>query len=239
MTRLLDRVDGAAVLADQRGRAVNYDAAEVDGTWNHDEYRTLLAHEPPGDPVPDGPWETACRLVAAYEMADPAQIHAVYDPRVPLEGRDLVLEGRFWFLRFSMGVRITEVIEHDRGDERTWGWAYETLEGHLERGRMSYEVVKNRSSGEITFVIRAFSEGAPTLGPVTGLGWRLFGRRTQLRFYRACGTRMVGMVAERSGDPDPVPPRATDGGLVLAPSDARPRRAVGRGVRRHEPGERG
>lgn len=234
--RLLDRLDPAPVLVEQRGRKVNFDPAEVDGSWHHDEQRTRLGREESGPPVTDGVWETACRLVEAYEQADPSLIRAVYDPTAPLLGRDMLLEGRFLALRFYMGVRVTDVIDEHRDGDRTWGWAYETLQGHLERGRMSYEVVKHEPTGEVELVIRAYSEGAPTLGPVTTLGWRVFGRPTQLRFYRACGQRLARRVREHVGEQDPVPPRRIVEGLVLAPSDATRRPHHRLAIRRHHPG---
>jgi uncharacterized protein (UPF0548 family) len=232
--RLLDRIDPAPFLRSLRGRSVNFRREEVDDSWHHDRHRVTLGREAVGDPEPDGLWQTACRLVTAYEMADPRRIRAVYDPSAPLRGRDMVLEGRFWRLRYYMGVRITDVIDERDGDEHCWGWAYETLEGHLERGRMSYEVLKDRRSGEVDLRIEAYSEGAPTLGPVTGLGWAIFGRRTQLDFYRECGRRLTRLAQARRGDPSPVPPRRTADGLVLAPSDARPTR--GPTIASHHPG---
>jgi hypothetical protein len=135
-----------------------------------------------------------------------------------------------------MGVRITEVIDEQHGAEQVWGWAYETLEGHVERGRMSYEVVKHRDTGRVELVIKAYSEGAPTLGPVTALGWLLFGRRTQLRFYRRCAQRLRRLAMERQGVADPVPRRRTADGLVLAPSDAPDARHVRATIRRAHPG---
>lgn len=233
--RLLERLDPVPVLRAQRSREVNFDPAEVDESWHHDEHRFLLGEEEPGAPEPRGLWETACRLVASYEMADPRTIRAVYDPATALAGRDLLLEGRFLALRFYMGVRITDVLDERRGDERVWGWAYETLDGHIERGRMSYEVVKDERSGRVDLVIRAYSQGAPTLGPITGLGWKLFGRRTQLRFYRECGRRLGRFARERCGSADPVPRRRGVHGLVLAPSDAGRSRGW-LSVRRHHPG---
>lgn len=218
--RLLDRVDPVAALARQRERRVNFDPADVDASWHHDRLATPLGAEAPGPPEPNGVWETACRLVEAYEMADPAIIRAVYDPAVPLQGRDMVLEGRFLLLRFAMGVRVTTVVDEHQHGARSWGWAYETLEGHLERGRMSYMVIKHEDSGAVELVISAYSEGSPHLNPVLALGWRLFGRNRQLHFYRACGRRLATLVAERKGRHDPVPDRRMADGLVLAPSDA-------------------
>jgi uncharacterized protein (UPF0548 family) len=242
-SRLLDRVDPGPVLAAQRNRKVNFDPREVDGTWHHDLARTVLGSESPGPPEPNGVWQTACRLVEAYEFADKRLIRAVFGVEAPLHGRDMLLEGRFAVLRFYFGVRVTEVIDeerpcdHDRTSlDRVWGWAYKTLEGHLERGRMSYEVVKHQDSGEVELVITAYSEGAPTLGPVTKLGWRLFGRRTQLRFYHACGAKLATLVKGHVGQAHPVPERRTLDGLLLAPSDAGPSWWRGISIRRHQPG---
>jgi uncharacterized protein (UPF0548 family) len=235
-TTLLDRLDPGPQLAAQRALRVNFDPAEVDDSWHHDRSRTHVGHERPGPPEPDGVWETACRLVAAYEMADPTLIRAVYALAAPLQGRDMLLEGRFLRLRFYFGVRVTDVIDEHRAGRRTWGWTYETLEGHLERGRMSYEVVKYDATGDVELAISAFSERAPGVGLVTRLGWALFGRRSQLRFYRECGTRLTRMVRERAGRADPVPERRTADGLVLAPSDAARGRRQRLSIRRHHPG---
>ncbi len=40
----------------------------------------------------------------------------------------MLLEGRFFLLRFYMGVRITVLVDETRyGRHKVWGWAYETL----------------------------------------------------------------------------------------------------------------
>lgn len=237
MTRLLDRADAVSAHADLAGCSVNFDPAELGTeTWRRDEHHFRLGREAAGAPEPDGVWQTACRAVAAYEFSDPRLLRAVYDGAHPLVGRDMLLEGRWTVLRFYMGVRVTSVVDEERADgERAWGWGYETLEGHVERGRMSYEVVKHQGTGDVELVLRAVSQGAPSLGPLTTLGWKLFGRRTQLRFYRACGRRLAAFVAAHHGVPDPVPPRRRQAGLVLAPSDARPRWWDRFAVRRHQP----
>lgn len=246
--RLLDRVEAEPVLVQLGRQAVNYRADEVDlATWTTDTVRSDLPGEAPGPPEPRGSWETACRLLDAYEISDPALIRAVYRADAPLLSRDMLLEGRFAVLRFYMGVRITAVVDEDRptvderrhgagSRDRVWGWSYETLQGHVERGRMAYEVVKHEGSGEVELVITAYSQGAPSLGPLTRLGWRLFGRRTQLRFYHHCGLRLARAVSARRGQPQPVPDRRMAGGLVLAPSDAEVRFPDAFAVRRNQPG---
>ncbi len=222
-TRLFTRRGHTAALDRLADRAVNFDEDELGGPgWHHDEVRHDLGTEGPGDPEPGGRWEIACRLVRDYEFAAPEIIRAVYRRSAPLLGRNMLLEGRFLGLRFLMGVRVTSVVDTDRedGQERVWGWAYDTLQGHLERGRMIYEVVKHRSTGRVEFVLRGRSQPAD-LGPVLRLGWAVFGRRTQLRFYRRCGEQIARLVSEGAAGTRPPEPRG-DGDVVLAPSGVRP-----------------
>lgn len=224
-------------------RTVNYDrnAVNVD-EWQLDTWTTSLPAERPGAPEPGGVWQTASRLVEHYEFSDPRLVRAVYRAGSPLLGRTMLLEARFLLLRFYLGVRITEVIDESRPSAssdaglRAWGWAYETLTGHLERGRLCYEVIKNQDSGEVMFRLTAYSQRAPTLGRIHRLGWWLFGRRTQLRFYARCGQRLTRAVEARDGHLCEPPPRKETDGLVLAPSDAQ-RRMIDRfGLRRPDPG---
>lgn len=229
--------DPAGLLADLAGRRVNFRPEELDDRgWHDDTRRTGLPPERPGDPEPNGSWAIARRLVEAYEAAEPSIIRGVYRADAPLCGRDMLLEGRFHGLRFHMGVRITDVVDETRDAVRVWGWSYETLEGHLERGRMTYEVVKHTDTGAVEFVTRGVSQRSPGLGPVVELGWRLFGRRTQLRFYEGCGVRMQRIVSDAVAGRAPLPSPTVVNGLVHAPSDAQPRRRDRLAVRRTHPG---
>ncbi|MFF0463103.1 DUF1990 family protein [Streptomyces mexicanus] len=233
------RLDAVRVWRDLAGAHVNYSADEVRRpAWNIDLHRTALPGERPGPPEPQGPWEQACRLVRDYEFSPPEIVRALYDPAAPLLGRDMLLEARFHGVRFHCGVRVTEVVDETRdGGDRVWGWAYETLEGHLERGKVTYEVVKRRETGDVLFVVSCRSQGAPTLDRITSLGWRLFGRRTQLRFYRRCGQRLRRFVEGAVRGEHPLPgPRSTVGRLVYAPSDARTHRWDAPAIHRVAPG---
>jgi uncharacterized protein (UPF0548 family) len=230
--RLFGQVDVAAALADLRGRRVNYDVAQAPvaggprGRWHVDTQSTVIAREPPGAAVPGGAWETACTLVRRYEFTDPRLVRAVYSSAAGLLGRDMLLEGRFLWLRFYLGVRVTGVADETRGSgagtERVWGWSYQTLEGHLEEGRLSYEVIKDLGSGEVRFEVSGYSRPAPIRQPVIRLGFRVFGRRTQLRFYRTVQQRLRAHVqAALRGEPLPEPAVGADG-LVVAPAGASP-----------------
>jgi uncharacterized protein (UPF0548 family) len=179
--------------------------------WHVDDYAQPLPPEPPGPPTPGGSFEVAQRLMADYEFADPAIVRAVYATDSPLERRDMLLEGRFWGLRFHFGVRVGGLVDEEVAVDgrrlRRWGWNYRTLQGHLEMGQMDYEVRKWLDAGEVEFRIHAFSRPAHIPNPVVRLGFRVFGRRVQRRFARHACQRMARLTAARAragaaaGDP--------------------------------------
>ena len=229
---LLGPVDEAAALADLRHREVNYDPARApqdgrpEGHWHVDSGATLIGREPAGDPVPDGPWETARHLVGEYEFADARILRGVYRSDGELLGRDMLLEGRFLFLRFYLGVRVTGVFDGTRdtddGPERVWGWHYQTLQGHLEQGRLTYEVIKNLASGQVGFRVTGYSRRSQIRSPLVRLGFGVFGRWIQQRYYRAVQRRLYELVqAAQRGEPLPTPAEGRNG-LILAPTGARP-----------------
>ena len=96
--------------------APNFDAeglAEADSGsgWKVDDYCQPLPPEQPGEPEPDGSWERARQLMKDYAFADPKIVTAVYSPDSELEGRDMLLEARFWGLRFRFGVRVGGIVD--------------------------------------------------------------------------------------------------------------------------------
>lgn len=216
--RGLRRRRTARILGSLADRPVNFperslaDASPADG-WVVDDHCTPLGAEAPGDPEAGGRFEIARELVRGYEFADPSLIRATFDPAVPMERRDMLLEGRFAGLRFLFGVRVVGILdeedERDGRPVRRWGWSYRTLQGHLETGQMDFEVRKWRDTGEVEFRIHAVSRPARIPNPVVRLGFRLFGRGLQLRFARTAGERMRSLVEARlagEGRPGAQPP---------------------------------
>ena len=98
-------------------------------------------------------------------------------------------------------MRVSGVIDEIRRVEgreaRVWGWSYATLQGHLETGQMDYEVWKWLDTGAVEFRIHVVSRTSRIGNPIVRLGFRLFGRREQLRFARRACERMACLV---SGD---------------------------------------
>jgi hypothetical protein len=204
LDRLLSHEREPRSLADLGGRPLNFDPARIaeyraDEDWNHDDVRQPLPPEPPGEPVPGGSFEVAQGFMREYAFAEGSAIKAVFERGGKLEGRDMLLRARlFRVLHFNFGVRIGEVT--DRRDEvdgrpvRIWGWNYRTLDGHLERGQMDYQVWKWLDSGEVEFRIAAVSHRAYIRNPLLWLGVVLFARRQQLKFYRHVCARMAAIV---------------------------------------------
>jgi uncharacterized protein (UPF0548 family) len=193
LERLLGYPGEPRTVEDLRDRGYNFDPARLRELaaaqgWHHDDLRQALPSEPPGEPVPGGSFERAVALTRDYGFAEGSAVHAIFEQDAPLEGRDMLLVGRFLGLDFRLGVRVFEVVD-DRRDvdgrpARVWSWAYRTLRGHLERGEMSYEVRKWLDTGAVEFRIASVSHRAIVGNPLVRIGFALLGRREQLKFYR-------------------------------------------------------
>jgi uncharacterized protein (UPF0548 family) len=192
LERLLGFPGEPRTVEDLRGRDWNFDPARLHALmarqrWHHDDRRQALPGEPPGDPVPGGSFERAVALIRAYAFAEGSAVHAMFQQDAPLHGRDMLLVGRFLGLDFRLGVRVFEVVDERREEDgrpvQVSGWGYRTLHGHLERGQMRYEVRKWLDTGQVEFRIAAVSHRAHVGNPLVRIGFALFGRREQLKFY--------------------------------------------------------
>ena len=191
-------------LADLEGRDLNFDPAEVaaartGGAWNIDDYCEPLPAEEPGEPVAGGSFDIARQLMRDYAFADPNVVRAVYDPADELANRNMLLQVRYGPLRLFFGCRVGAVTDETRTvDGRSvqiWGWSYGTLEGHVERGQMDWQVWKWLDDGSVEFRIHVVSRRATVRNPIVQLGFRLVGRSQQQRFARRACERMGALVA--------------------------------------------
>ena len=179
---------------------VNYDPGALDverppAGWNVDRRCQPLPAEPPGDPVPEGSWEIASRLIRGYEFADPSVVRAHYDPSRPLEGREMLLELRtLGVVRIYVGVRVVSVYDEQRrvGERaaRVFGWAYRTLEGHVEEGQMDWQVWKWIDTGEVQFRVHAVSRTAHIANPVVRIGFWVLRDHERTLFLDSTDRRM-------------------------------------------------
>jgi uncharacterized protein (UPF0548 family) len=156
--------------------------------WRVDDMVEPLPPEPSGPPVEGGSWQVARKLMDDYQLADPNRVRATYDQDAPLAGREMLLRIRYLGVPVTVGVRVGEVYDETRElggrSSRVFGWDYRTLEGHFEEGQMHYEIWKWLDDGSVEFRLHAFSRPARSGPLLLRLGFRLFGRKHQLRFYR-------------------------------------------------------
>ena len=186
--------------------------------WHVDRHDAELPPEPPGPPLaPDdarASFAVACDLVRGYAFPDPSLVTGIFSPDEPVAGRPMLLRARFLGFTFWFGVRVGEEVDEVRdaadGPVHAYGFDYATLEGHFERGRITFEVRKAEATGAVTFHIDAFSRPDRIGNPFYRLGFRLFGRRLQLRFARTSTERMQRFVRQElaaRAHGAPPPPR--------------------------------
>jgi uncharacterized protein (UPF0548 family) len=187
-------------LAELAGKPVNYDPDTLDleqppDGWHVDRRCQALPCEEAGAPVRGGSWEIAQRLIRGYEFADPSLVRAHYDPQRPLEGREMLLELRALnLLSVFVGVRVVHVYDEVRElrgrTARVFGWAYRTLEGHVERGQMDWQVWKWEDTGEVQFRVHAVSRPASIANPVIRIGFWVLRGHERAVFLNSTDTRM-------------------------------------------------
>ncbi len=186
----------------------SHDHTEAEG-WDIDHHQGELPPEPPGPPLPSddarASWAVACDLARNYAFPDPKLITGIFSPDEPLAGRPMLLRARFLGLSFWFGVKVGDEIDETRGPSpgdpasgpvRVYGFDYATLEGHFERGRITFEVRKAQATGAVSFHIDSFSQPDRIGNLFYRIGFKLFGRRLQARFARTAIERMQRFVRE-------------------------------------------
>jgi uncharacterized protein (UPF0548 family) len=199
-----------AALADT---PVNYDPATVDLAypppgWTVDDRHHPLDPEPPGAPIDGGSFEIAARLIRGYEFADPSLVRATYDRDAPLLGRNMLLELRaLGLVSVDVGVRIVRVDDEQRVEEgrpvRVFGWAYRTLQGHVEQGQMEWHVVKWLDSGQVEFRVFAVSRIAKIPNPIIWAGFHVLHTYERRLFLASTGRRMSELTSRARGEASP------------------------------------
>lgn len=128
----------------------NFDAEEEVMTaaegWHHYHSEAIIAHEPSGDEQ----FGRAREGLASYRFSDPRIVVAHFDPHTPLLGRHLLLEIHVLGLRYLCPARVTRV----RDEPDAFGFRYDTLEGHIERG-VEWFLLTRDAAGAIRFRVEA------------------------------------------------------------------------------------
>lgn len=128
----------------------NVDVLEEEMTaergWHHYFSEAVIAREPEGGEH----FARACNALAHYQFSDPNIVLAHFDPAEPLLQRCMLLEIHVCGLHYLCPAIVNRV----RDTPDVFGFRYDTLEGHFERG-VEWFVLTRESSGDIRFRIEA------------------------------------------------------------------------------------
>lgn len=190
------------------------DMTPVRGFSRHHS-QAVVAREPPGDPVPDGPFERATMLVTDYEFSDPRIVTCHFDPMDRLLGRRMLLELRVPALRYLNGVVVSRVRRDDDAHGHVFGFRYDTLEGHIESGAEWFLLTKDRETGDVRFSIDAAWRLGDFPNWWSRVGFELVGRRYQRAWHRLAYVRLRALLASADLPPLPSPDRLVHEGRAL------------------------
>jgi uncharacterized protein (UPF0548 family) len=173
------RMDGLAAA----GR--NFDAEEEDLTgehgWHHYHSEAIIALEPEGNER----FERARVGLANYQFSDPRTVVAHFDPSGPLLARRILLEIKVLGLHYLCPALVTRV----RDEGNAYGFRYDTLEGHIERG-MEWFLLTRNERGEIRFRIEARWQLGDLPNWWSRVGFVLLSGHYQRHWHRQAHRRM-------------------------------------------------
>ncbi len=212
-------------------RTVNFDTPVEEMTaahgWTVDGSDDVLGTEEHGAPQPDGIFERARQGLMNYDFSEPHLVEGHFDPQDPFIGRNMLLEIKFLGLRNLCGVRVHSVREErtEEGHEEhtIFGFRYDTLEGHIERGYEWFLLTKNHHSGQIRFKIEAHWRlgqfpnwwtrvGFALVGQPCRMVWRHLAPRRLKKLTRKPAQKVVAPPGELAHRGDPEPTRTRNGG---------------------------
>jgi uncharacterized protein (UPF0548 family) len=161
-----------------------------------DRFERVVAVEPPGEPLPGGPFRRVAAAILDYRVFPPALVEGVLR-RKPVQAGDTV-GILFHFLPgidlFS-AARVTETFAEFRDGLWQAGFTYRTLEGHPELGEETFSVEKHAVTGEVTAALRSWSRPGTFL---TRVG-RPVTRWYQVRANRAAVRHLQEIAGEAPG----------------------------------------
>ncbi len=122
-----------------------------------DCYERVVAREPPGAPVADGPYRRLARAVRGYEIFPPRLVSGVLR-RAPVESGDTygICYHFLPSLDLFFGGRVTDSFDGPTDGVWRAGFTFRTLQGHPELGEETFFVEKD-ASGAVRVGLRSWS----------------------------------------------------------------------------------
>ena len=152
-----------------------------EGGWHHYHSEAVIANETAGDER----FARARQALANYQFSDPGIVVAHFEPATPLLLRRILLEIKVLGLRYLCPA----IVSHVRDEGSVYGFRYDTLEGHIERGVEWFLLTKNER-GEIRFRIEARWKRGDFPNWWSRVGFVLVSGYYQRRWHREAHRRM-------------------------------------------------
>jgi uncharacterized protein (UPF0548 family) len=166
-------------------RLSNFDGDEEqmgdEGGWHHYQSEAVIAIERESGAM----FERARLALASYQFSDPRIVIAHFDPESALLRRRLLLEIKVLGLHYLCPAVVNRV----RDEPTTYGFRYDTLEGHIERGLEWFLIAKN-ADGEIRFRIEARWKRGDFPNWWSRVGFALFSGPYQRHWHRQAHRRL-------------------------------------------------
>lgn len=182
----------AAFLERQRNSELSYaevgeSAAGAPSGYNLDHNRIAIGKG-------ERDWDAACSALREWRMF-PAPWTKISPGCAPIqEGQVVAMQAHALGFCWLNACRIVYVLDEEREAVRRFGFAYGTLEAHVEQGEERFSVELHRD-GRVWYDLRAFSR--PRFWPVRLA--KPLARRLQRRFVRESQLAMQRAVREKAG----------------------------------------
>lgn len=156
-----------------------------DAGWFGYGSESVLAHAHPGPPIGGGAFMAGRRCLECYGFSDQRIVRAYFDDDADLLERRMILELRaFRIIRFLGGVVVGAVRDASTETSTTFGFRYDTLEGHVERGSEWFLLSKDHETGMIRFRISARWLPGDFPNWWSRVGFHLVRRHYQMQWHR-------------------------------------------------------
>lgn len=193
--------DRLAALADAPRSAPPCGDGAPDEGWSEYYSEAAIASELPG-PASET-FGRARQLVENYRFSDPRIVTGHFCVSDPLLGRRMLVEIKVLGLHFMNGVAITAVRSEVTRQETVFGYRYDTLAGHVEKGSEWFLLMKDADTGKIRFRIQAYWQPGDLPTWWTRIGFRLVARRYQRAWHRLSYVRLRAFLGSSGLAPIP------------------------------------
>lgn len=169
--------------------------------WHTYASESVISIASSGPPAMVGAFVRGREALTSYAFSDTRIVRAFFEADAPLLDRRMLLEvTAFRLLHYLSGVVVGAVRSQQSAGGTEFGFRYDTLEGHIERGVEWFTLRKDHESGQIRFRISAAWMPGEFPNWWSRLGFRLVGRYYQKKWHIRAHEIMSEIVREPADD---------------------------------------